>query len=66
MTPSGVKQIWANFDWKFWKADGMRKQDIDDENIDPHYKQMLKVSFSFLCIQLSNMNISVTVPRCSK
>ncbi|KAG1828958.1 OPT oligopeptide transporter protein-domain-containing protein [Suillus variegatus] len=42
MTPSGVKQIWANFDWKFWKADGMRKQDIDDENIDPHYKQMLK------------------------
>ncbi|KAG2059197.1 OPT superfamily oligopeptide transporter [Suillus hirtellus] len=42
MTPSGIKQIWANFDWKFWKADGMRKQDVDDENIDPHYKQMLK------------------------
>ncbi|KAG1895556.1 OPT oligopeptide transporter protein-domain-containing protein [Suillus fuscotomentosus] len=42
MTPAGVKQIWANFDWKFWKADGMRKQDVDDENIDPHYKQMLK------------------------
>ncbi|KAG1802883.1 OPT oligopeptide transporter protein-domain-containing protein [Suillus plorans] len=42
MTPSGIKQMWANFDWKFWKADGMRKQDVDDENIDPHYKQMLK------------------------
>lgn len=42
MTPSGIKQMWANFDWKFWKADGMRKQEVDDENIDPHYKQMLK------------------------
>lgn len=42
MTPSSIKQIWANFDWKIWKADGMRKQEVDDENIDPHYKQMLK------------------------
>ncbi|KAG2750270.1 OPT oligopeptide transporter [Suillus brevipes Sb2] len=42
MTPSSIKQMWANFDWKFWKADGMRKQEVDDENIDPHYKQMLK------------------------
>lgn len=41
MTLSSIKQIWSNFDWKFWKADGMRKQD-DDENIDPHYRQMLK------------------------
>ncbi|KAG2062938.1 OPT oligopeptide transporter [Suillus decipiens] len=42
MTLSGIKQLWANFNWKFWQADGMRKQDIDDEDIDPHYKQMLK------------------------
>ncbi|KAG2353183.1 OPT oligopeptide transporter protein-domain-containing protein [Suillus spraguei] len=42
MSLSSIKQLWANFDWKFWQADGMRKQDIDDENIDPHYKQMLK------------------------
>ncbi|KAG1742849.1 OPT oligopeptide transporter protein-domain-containing protein [Suillus lakei] len=42
MTPSGIKEIWANFNWRFWQADGMRKQDVDDENIDPHYKQMLK------------------------
>jgi len=45
MTPSGIKQWWANFNWKFWQADGMREQDIDDDQIDPHYKQMLKVSF---------------------
>jgi OPT family small oligopeptide transporter len=42
MNLSSIKQIWADFDWKFWKADGMRKQDVDDEDIDPHYKQMLK------------------------
>ncbi|KAG1858091.1 OPT oligopeptide transporter protein-domain-containing protein [Suillus subluteus] len=42
MTPSGIKNLWANFDWKFWRADGMREQDVDDEDIDPHYKQMLK------------------------
>ncbi|KAG2134261.1 OPT oligopeptide transporter protein-domain-containing protein [Suillus cothurnatus] len=42
MNPSGIKKVWANFDWKFWQADGMRKQDVDDEDIDPHYKQMLK------------------------
>ncbi|KAG2353184.1 OPT oligopeptide transporter [Suillus spraguei] len=41
MSLSSIKQMWSNFDWKFWKADGMRKQD-DDENVDPHYRQMLK------------------------
>jgi hypothetical protein len=45
MTPSSIKQWWANFDWKVWQADGMREQDIDDKQIDPHYKQMLKVGF---------------------
>ncbi|KAG2138129.1 OPT oligopeptide transporter protein-domain-containing protein [Suillus cothurnatus] len=43
MNVSGIKNIWANFDWKFWQADGMRKQDVDDDDIDPHYKQMLKL-----------------------
>ncbi|OJA16703.1 hypothetical protein AZE42_11172 [Rhizopogon vesiculosus] len=42
MTLPIIKQWWANFDWKVWQADGMRKQDIDDEKIDPHYKLMLK------------------------
>ncbi|KAG2107577.1 OPT oligopeptide transporter protein-domain-containing protein [Suillus cothurnatus] len=42
MNPAGIKDIWANFDWKFWQDDGMRKQHVDDEDIDPHYKQMLK------------------------
>jgi hypothetical protein len=46
MTPSSIKQMWTNFDWKVWKADGMREQNVDDEEIDPHYKQMLKVSFA--------------------
>ncbi|KAG2036131.1 OPT oligopeptide transporter protein-domain-containing protein [Suillus americanus] len=42
MNLSSIKQMWADFDWKFWQSDGMRKQDVDDENIDPHYRQMLK------------------------
>ncbi|KAG1807603.1 OPT oligopeptide transporter protein-domain-containing protein, partial [Suillus subaureus] len=42
MNLSSIKKIWANFNWKFWQSDGMRKQDVDDEDIDPHYKQMLK------------------------
>jgi len=66
MNLSSIKQIWADFDWKFWKADGMRKQDVDDEDIDPHYKQMLKASFAILYIQLTNTNISVIVPRRSQ
>jgi hypothetical protein len=66
MTPSSIKQMWADFDWKFWKADGMRKQEVDDENLDPHYRQMLKVRFAFSCFQLTNMNIFVIVPRCSQ
>jgi len=46
MTFSSIKEIYANFDWKFWRADGMREQDMNDEDIDPHYKQMMKVSFT--------------------
>ncbi|KAG1858150.1 OPT oligopeptide transporter protein-domain-containing protein [Suillus subluteus] len=42
MSLSSIKKTCANFDWKFWRADGMRTQDVDDEDIDPHYKQMLK------------------------
>ncbi|KAG1732197.1 OPT oligopeptide transporter protein-domain-containing protein [Suillus paluster] len=42
MTPSSLKQMWVEFDWRFWRADGMRKQDVNDENLDPHYRQMLK------------------------
>ncbi|OJA15684.1 hypothetical protein AZE42_13188, partial [Rhizopogon vesiculosus] len=42
MTLSSIKQTWANFDWRVWQDNGMREQDISDEEIDPHYKQMLK------------------------
>ncbi|OJA13459.1 hypothetical protein AZE42_13643 [Rhizopogon vesiculosus] len=58
MTLSSIKQTWANFDWKVWQADGMREQDIDNKEIDPHYKQMLKYpdapdSWYFLVFLLS-------------
>ncbi|KAG6370490.1 OPT oligopeptide transporter protein-domain-containing protein [Boletus reticuloceps] len=30
--------------WKFWNDDGMREQPMANEDIDPHYAQMLKVN----------------------
>lgn len=63
-TLSAVKNSWnTGINWKFWKNDGMREQpNADDEEIDPHYKQMLKVCFSdFQTIQaLTSRPISVS------
>ncbi|KAH7927126.1 OPT superfamily oligopeptide transporter [Leucogyrophana mollusca] len=42
-TPSSLKSWWANYNWRFWQNDGMRKkEDMDLRNIDPHYAEMLK------------------------
>ncbi|KAG2111688.1 OPT oligopeptide transporter protein-domain-containing protein [Suillus discolor] len=32
----------ANFDWKFWKHSGERKVPANTEDLDPHYREMLK------------------------
>ncbi|KDR78980.1 hypothetical protein GALMADRAFT_224231 [Galerina marginata CBS 339.88] len=42
MSPSGIRKMWKNFNWKFWQDDGMRENLQDDENLDPHYREMLK------------------------
>ncbi|KAF8959502.1 OPT oligopeptide transporter protein-domain-containing protein [Flammula alnicola] len=41
MSPSGVRHIWQNFNFRFWKDDGMRDLK-DEEELDPHYREMLK------------------------
>lgn len=41
LTPSSIKEMWANFNWKFWQDDGMRDQKVS-EDMDPHYREMLK------------------------
>ncbi|KAF8150696.1 OPT oligopeptide transporter protein-domain-containing protein [Crassisporium funariophilum] len=41
-TPSGIKHIYNNFNWRFWQDDGMREERQDDETLDPHYREMLK------------------------
>ncbi|KAJ7455304.1 OPT oligopeptide transporter protein-domain-containing protein [Mycena galericulata] len=41
-TPSALKQTWASFNWKFWEDDGMRDAPKDSDDIDPHYREMLK------------------------
>ncbi|KAG1832083.1 OPT oligopeptide transporter protein-domain-containing protein [Suillus variegatus] len=32
----------ANFDWKFWKHSGEREVPANTEDLDPHYREMLK------------------------
>ena len=38
--------MYRNFNWRFWKDDGMRDED-DIKETDPHYRRMLKV---IICI----------------
>ncbi|KAJ6513070.1 OPT oligopeptide transporter protein-domain-containing protein [Mycena sanguinolenta] len=42
MTPSALKRTWANFNWRFWQNDGMRDTQKEDQDLDPHYREMLK------------------------
>ncbi|KAG9318820.1 OPT oligopeptide transporter protein-domain-containing protein [Chiua virens] len=47
MAPSKLRRLWQEFswqtvDWKFWNDNGMRERPKEDEDIDPHYAQMLK------------------------
>ncbi|KAJ7650113.1 OPT oligopeptide transporter protein-domain-containing protein [Roridomyces roridus] len=42
MTPSALKKSWASFNWRFWQDSGVRDAPKDDEDLDPHYKEMLK------------------------
>ncbi|KAG2144821.1 OPT oligopeptide transporter protein-domain-containing protein [Suillus cothurnatus] len=32
----------ADFDWKFWKHSGKREVPVNPEDLDPHYREMLK------------------------
>ena len=45
LSPSSIKSIYRNFNWRVWKDDGMRSE--DDKETDPHYREMLKV---IICI----------------
>jgi len=44
-TPSGIRKLWAEFDWRFWRQDGMEERKrklMEDKDLDPHYREMLK------------------------
>ena len=48
LSPSSLKGMWADFDWKFWRHDGVRPKEMAmDKDLDPHYREMLKVSMQF-------------------
>ncbi|KAG6916052.1 hypothetical protein DXG01_008625 [Tephrocybe rancida] len=58
MKPSALKRMWSNFDIRFWRDDGMREGVDEDEDIDPHYREMLKYpdspnSWYFACLAAS-------------
>ena len=40
-TPAEIRKMWANFDWRFWRDEGKREIP-EDEDLDPHYREMLK------------------------
>ncbi|KZV86717.1 OPT superfamily oligopeptide transporter [Exidia glandulosa HHB12029] len=61
-TPSGIRAMWSRFNWRFWQASGDRTEEIrraeQDENLDPHYRQMLKYkdapdSWYYACFAVS-------------
>ncbi|KAF7973862.1 hypothetical protein HWV62_14070 [Athelia sp. TMB] len=41
-TPAALKHSYQTFNWKFWQSDGMREEDLNNPDLDPHYRQMLK------------------------
>jgi hypothetical protein len=39
-----LRESWKTFSWKFWQNDGMRNAN-ENKELDPHYLEMLKVSY---------------------
>ncbi|KAF4613761.1 hypothetical protein D9613_007594 [Agrocybe pediades] len=42
LAPSSLKKMAKNFNWRFWQDDGMRDENDLGEDLDPHYREMLK------------------------
>jgi OPT family oligopeptide transporter len=42
LSPSSLKSMYHNFNWRFWQDNGMREES-DSKETDPHYLEMLKV-----------------------
>lgn len=69
MTPTNLRKQWRDFrwqnlNWRFWMDDGMRKLPRGDEDVDPHYAQMLKVSVGLSMIPIANIErLHIPVPR---
>ncbi|KAG1827149.1 OPT oligopeptide transporter protein-domain-containing protein [Suillus subaureus] len=42
MNMDSLRSWRANFDWKFWKHSGKREVPANTEDLDPHYREMLK------------------------
>jgi hypothetical protein len=67
MRPSNLRKQWQDFrlrnvNWKFWQNDGVREQPKNTKELDPHYVQMLKVSFSVSANPI-NERLTITTPQ---
>ena len=68
-TPSNIRRLYAEFDWKFWKQDGMEKRRRlyeENKDLDPHYREMLKYkdapnSWYFITLVLSCITALVVI-----
>lgn len=41
-SPASFQHTWNKIHWRFWKYDGHRGEVDDNDDLDPHYAQMLK------------------------
>ena len=57
----GSKEVWTEFDWPFRNADDI-KQVSPADDLDPHYREMLKV----FCYYIQNTNERTNPPSVSR
>ena len=63
MSPRVLKESWKTLNWKFWQDDGMRDENQNEE-LDPHYLEMLKVSRMVLSVNIVDKTThSIRMPR---
>jgi len=45
LRPRQLRKMYARFDLRFWRDDGVRFRELANvEDLDPHYREMLKAS----------------------
>ena len=48
MNKNSIEEMVAKLDWRLWKE--VKQEVPPDADVDPHYREMLKVCFSFIAL----------------